>query len=42
MVISLPKVQYTQRIYMVLANPTYTVYECMYGDFPAKSTVYAT
>ena len=27
---------------MVLANPTYmhTVYDHMYGDFPAKNTVY--
>ena len=25
MVISLPKTPYTRRIYMVLANPTYTV-----------------
>jgi hypothetical protein len=30
MVISLPKMPYTHRIYMVLANPTNTV--CIYGS----------
>ena len=44
LVISLPKIPYTQRIYIyiILASPTYihTVYDRMTGDFPAKSNVY--
>ena len=36
LVISLPKIPYVHRIYMVLANP---IYDRISGDFPAKKTV---
>jgi len=51
LVISLPKVPYINHIYMVLANPMYTltrpdpylntVFGRAHGEFPAKNSVYA-
>ena len=40
--ICLSKITFVQCIYMVLTNPTYmhTVYDRMYGKFPAKGTIY--
>jgi hypothetical protein len=40
LVISLPKIPYKHRTYMVLANPTYIqlVYDCIFSKFPAKIT----